>query len=146
LFLIYLLIGVVLRFTARGFQPELLIEIQSYRIPPVHTLVSKMWMRISGFLREALPIITGAVLFVNILYQFKLFEYLGRFAAPVITRLWRMPPESVVPLLVGILRKYVARGTFAASRAQYQAADHRKRAACHVFSLCRHLCSLFSRA
>lgn len=110
LFHIYLLIGVALRFTAKGFQPELLIEIPSYRIPSVHTLVSKMWIRISGFLREALPIIAGAVVFVNIVYQFKLFEYLARLAVPVITRLWGMPPESVVPLLVGILRKDVALG------------------------------------
>jgi len=70
-------------------------------------------MRISGFLREALSKITAAVLFVNILYQFKLFEYLARLAALVITRLWGMPPESVVPLLVGILRKDVALGMLA---------------------------------
>jgi ferrous iron transport protein B len=82
-----LLIGVALRFTARGFLPELLIEIPFYQIPSAHALVSKMWMRICGFLREALPIIAGAVLFVNILYQFKLFEYLARLVAPVITRL-----------------------------------------------------------
>jgi ferrous iron transport protein B len=72
-----------------------------------------MWMRISGFLREALPIIIGAILVVNILYQFKLFEYLARFAEPVVTRIWGMPRESIVPLLLGILRKDVAIGMFA---------------------------------
>ena len=113
LLIIWFLIGFILRFTGRGFQPELLVEIPPYRVPSLRTLVSKMWMRISGFLREALPIIIGAVLVVNILYQFKLFEYLARFAEPVVTRMWGMPKESIVPLLLGVLRKDVAIGMFA---------------------------------
>ena len=72
-----------------------------------------MWMRIAGFVKEALPIITGAVLVVNILYQLNLFEYIARFTEPVITGLWGMPKESIVPLLLGILRKDVAIGMFA---------------------------------
>lgn len=113
LLVVWFLIGIVLRFTAKGFRPELLVEIPPYRLPVIRTLVSKMWMRISGFLREALPIIIGAILVVNILYQFKLFEYLARFAEPVVTRIWGMPRESIVPLLLGILRKDVALGMFA---------------------------------
>ncbi len=100
LIVIWFLIGFISRFTIRGFQPELLVEIPPYRVPSLRTIVSKMWMRISGFLREALPIIIGAVLVVNILYQFKLFEYLARFAEPVVTRMWGMPKESIVPLLL----------------------------------------------
>jgi ferrous iron transport protein B len=72
-----------------------------------------MWMRISGFLREALPIIMAAIFIVNILYQFKMFEALARIAEPVVTKFWGMPRESIVPLLVGILRKDVAMGMFA---------------------------------
>ena len=113
LLVVWFLIGIVLRFTAKGFRPELLVEIPPYRLPVIRTLVSKMWMRISGFLKEALPIIIGAILVVNILYQFKLFEYLARFAEPVVTRIWGMPRESIVPLLLGILRKDVAIGMFA---------------------------------
>ena len=50
---------------------------------------------------------------MNILYQLRLFDHLGRLFAPVITTLWGMPKESVVPLLVGVLRKDVALGLFA---------------------------------
>jgi len=113
LFIVWFLIGIVLRFTAKGLRPELLIEIPPYRLPLLRTLALKMWMRISGFLKEALPIIIGAILVVNILYQFKLFEYLARFAEPVVTRMWGMPREAIVPLLLGILRKDVAIGMFA---------------------------------
>jgi len=113
LFVVWLLISLVLRFTSKGFRPELLVEIPPYRLPTARALVVKMWMRISGFAREALPVIIGAILAVNVLYQLNVFTYLAGFAEPVITRLWGMPSESVVPLLVGILRKDVALGMFA---------------------------------
>jgi ferrous iron transport protein B len=113
LFVVWLVISVILRFTAREFQPELLVEIPPYRLPTVRALGTKMWLRISGFVREALPIILTAIAAVNVLYQLDVFTYLARFAEPVVTRLWGMPPDAVVPLLVGILRKDVALGMFA---------------------------------
>jgi ferrous iron transport protein B len=112
LFVVWVLLSLVLRFTSRGFRPELLVEIPPYRLPTARALLTKLWIRISGFLREALPIIFGAVLVVNILYQLNTFEALARFAAPLVTRLWGLPRESIVPLLVGMLRKDLALGLF----------------------------------
>jgi ferrous iron transport protein B len=113
LFVVWLVISLILRFTAREFQPELLMEIPPYRLPTLRALATKMRLRISGFLREALPIILFAIVVVNVLYQLDLFTYLAGITEPVITRLWGMPPEAVVPLLVGIVRKDVALGMFA---------------------------------
>jgi ferrous iron transport protein B len=113
LFVVWLLISVILRFSARGFRPELLVEIPPYRLPSLPALISKLWMRINCFLREALPVMMAAILAVNILYQLDVFRYLAAAASPVVTRLWGMPAESVVPLLVGILRKDVALGMLA---------------------------------
>jgi ferrous iron transport protein B len=89
------------------------VEIPPYRLPSLRALGTKMWLRISGFVREALPIILGAIVAVNVLYQLNLFTYLAGSAEPLITRLWGMPSEAVVPLLVGILRKDVALGLLA---------------------------------
>jgi ferrous iron transport protein B len=112
LFVVWLLISLVLRFTSRGFRPELLVEIPAYRLPTWRAILTKMWIRISGFLREALPIIFAAVLAVNLLYQLGVFEGLARLAAPLVSRLWGLPREAIVPLLVGILRKDLALGLF----------------------------------
>jgi ferrous iron transport protein B len=114
LFIVWILISLVLRFTSREFRPELLVEIPPYRLPTFAALASKMWIRLSSFLREAVPIILASVLAVNVLYQLRIFEALARFAAPVVTRLWGMPAEAIVPLMVGILRKDVALGLLAA--------------------------------
>ena len=112
LFMVWILISLALRFSSRGFRPELLVEIPPYRLPTARAILTKLWIRISGFLREALPIIFAAVLAVNLLYQLEVFEALARFAAPLVTWLWGMPRESIVPLLVGILRKDLALGLF----------------------------------
>jgi len=112
LFVVWILLSLILRFTSKGFRPELLVEIPPYRLPTGRAILTKLWIRISGFLREALPIIFAAVFVVNILHQLEVFEALARFAAPLVTRLWGLPQESIVPLLVGILRKDLALGLF----------------------------------
>lgn len=109
----WFLLGLLLRLTVRGFLPELLIEIPPYRLPSARALAGKLWMRIAGFLREALPIVLGAVLAVNLLYISGTFEVVARAAAPVVESLWGMPREAIVPLLVGMLRKDVAVGMLA---------------------------------
>jgi ferrous iron transport protein B len=106
-------IGLILRFTSKGFRPELLIEIPPYRVPSWKAIGSKLWMRTVGFLKEALPVVIGAVFVVNILYQINVFTHVARFTAPVVTWLWGLPEDAIVPLLIGILRKDVAIGMFA---------------------------------
>jgi len=66
-----------------------------------------------GFLREALPIILGAVFLINILYYFGVFNAIANFTAPVITGLLGLPKEAVSAIVVGFLRKDVALGMLA---------------------------------
>jgi ferrous iron transport protein B len=113
LFLTWMIIGIILRYTTKGFLPELLIEIPPYRAPSILALCSKMWMRVMGFLKEALPVVMVAILVVNLLYVFRVFEHIAYFTAPVVTKLWGLPQEAILPLLIGILRKDVAIGMFA---------------------------------
>jgi ferrous iron transport protein B len=113
LFFTWVSVGLVLKLAAKGFRPELLIEIPPYRIPGLRALGLKLWMRLLSFLKEALPVVTGAIFLVNILYYLHVFEYIASFTAPVITKLWGLPEEAIIPLLIGILRKDVAIGMFA---------------------------------
>jgi len=113
LFVVWVLIGLILRLSSRGFRPELLIEIPPYRTPSWKALESKLWMRIAGFLKEALPVVLGAVIVVNILYQFNVFAWMAKATAPLVSFLWGLPENAIIPLLVGILRKDIAIGMFA---------------------------------
>ena len=110
LFLLLVTKGVILNKLLKGESPEILIEIPPYRSPQVKAVMKKLWMRVSGFLREALPLVLLGVLFANILHTLKIIDFLGNLFAPVLTGLWGIPQEAIPALLVGFFRKDVAVG------------------------------------
>ncbi|MFH1347941.1 MAG: ferrous iron transporter B [Candidatus Margulisiibacteriota bacterium] len=110
LFLSWLVLGLILNWFLPGFSPELLLEIPPYRFPPLQILVKKLWWRIKGFLREALPIVILGVFIVNILYVLGIFNFIANLTAPVVTGLLGLPKEAVTAIVIGFLRKDVAIG------------------------------------
>jgi ferrous iron transport protein B len=115
LFLVWIILGFILNKISKGLSPELLIEIPPYRIPPWGILFQKLFYRIDGFLREAVPIILAAVFVINILFVVGVFDYVARFAAPVVTGIWGLPEESIVAIVIGFIRKDAALGMLALS-------------------------------
>ena len=113
LFVSWVIVGLILNHTLKGFSPELIMEIPPYRFPPWRVVGEKLWLRVSSFIKEALPIVLGAVLVVNILYMLRVFDFIANIAAPVLTGLLGLPKETVVALAVGFLRKDVAVGMLA---------------------------------
>ena len=113
LLMVWVVLGFILNRFVKGFSPELLIEIPPYRLPPWRMVWLKLWMRVSGFLREAIPIILGAVLIINILYVLGVFDAIANFTAPLVSGLLGLPKEAVVALVIGFLRKDVALGLLA---------------------------------
>ncbi|HEY95092.1 MAG TPA: ferrous iron transporter B [Dehalococcoidia bacterium] len=113
LFIVWIILGFLLNRFARGLSPELLIEIPPYRLPPLRIVMEKLWMRILGFLKEAIPLILITVLIINVLYFLGVFDAIANFTAPVITGLLGLPKEAVTALVIGFLRKDVALGMLA---------------------------------
>jgi ferrous iron transport protein B len=113
LFASWFIIGLILNRAVKGFSPELIIEIPPYRFPPWRVVGEKLWLRVFSFIKEALPIVLGTVLVVNILYTLGIFDFIANIAAPVLTGLLGLPKETVVALSIGFLRKDVAVGMLA---------------------------------
>ena len=113
LFIVWIILVIILNHAVKGFSPELLIEIPPYRLPLWRAVLQKLWMRVYGFLVEAIPIILGAVLVINILYVLGIFDAVANFTAPVVTGLLGLPKEAVTALVIGFLRKDVALGMLA---------------------------------
>jgi ferrous iron transport protein B len=67
-------------------------------------------MRISGFIREAVPYVLFGVFIVNMLYILRVFDFLSGIFAPVLSGLWGLPKETISALLIGFLRKDIAVG------------------------------------
>ncbi|MFA5147301.1 MAG: ferrous iron transporter B [Candidatus Omnitrophota bacterium] len=110
LFSLIIILGVILNRLLTGYSPEFLLEIPPYRFPPLATLLAKLYLRVKGFLVEAVPVVMLGVLFVNLLIYFKLFDFITGISAPVIHGLFGLPKESVVALVIGFIRKDVAVG------------------------------------
>ncbi|MBI4982235.1 MAG: hypothetical protein HZC15_03740 [Candidatus Omnitrophica bacterium] len=110
LFVLLILKGLILNRVLKGASPEILVEIPPYRIPQVMAVIKKLWMRLSGFLREALPFVLLGILLVNILYTLKIIDFFAYIFAPILTNLWGLPQEAIGALIVGFLRKDVAVG------------------------------------
>jgi len=110
LFFLLIIKGLILNRVLKGVSPEILVEIPPYRMPQIQAVIKKVWMRLSGFLKEALPLVLLGVLFVNILYTLKIIDLFAYLFAPVLTGLWGLPKEAISALIVGFLRKDVAVG------------------------------------
>ncbi len=108
-----LVLGLALNRLMPGFSHELLLEIPPYRRPPLRLLLEKTWWRILQFLREAVPVVAGGVLVINVLYMLDAFAVVAHAAAPVMRGVLGLPEESAVAVVVGILRKDVAMGLLA---------------------------------
>ncbi len=113
LFISWVIIGLILNRAVKGFNPELLVEIPPYRLPSWRVIGEKLWLRVSGFIKEALPIVLGTILVVNILYTLGVFNAIADITAPILTGLWGLPKETITALVVGFLRKDVAMGMLA---------------------------------
>ena len=110
LFVLLILKGLILNRVLKGASPEILVEIPPYRMPQIQAVIKKLWMRLSGFLKEALPLVLLGVLFVNILYTLKIIDFFAYIFTPVLTGLWGLPKEAISALVVGFLRKDIAVG------------------------------------
>jgi ferrous iron transport protein B len=110
LFSVWIIVGIILNRMVKGFSPELLIEIPPYRLPTGRAILLKLWMRVRGFLIEAVPIILGAVLVINVMHVLGVFSAVASFTSPVVTGILGLPSEAVMGLIVGLLRKDVALG------------------------------------
>lgn len=107
---VWIILGLLLNLLIKGESPEIFTEIPAYRIPHFKTLLKKLWMRVKGFLKEAVPFVILGVFVVNILYALHVIDFIARIFSPVISRLFGLPSEAIAALLVGFLRKDVAVG------------------------------------
>lgn len=110
LFVVWLMLGMILKRTVRGRSPELFMEIPPYRRPYFGGLMKKIWMRVRWFLQEAVPFVLLGVLIVNLLYSLGFMQWVSDKVSPFFTLLFGLPGEASGALMMGFLRKDLAVG------------------------------------
>jgi ferrous iron transport protein B len=110
LLVVWIVLGILLRRFSKGESPEIFVEIPPYRMPYWPALLKKLWIRIRGFTREAVPYVLMGVFAINVLYSMGIIQLVGRLASPLITGVLGLPQDAVGALIIGFLRKDVAVG------------------------------------
>ena len=113
LFLVWIILGIIMKYTVKGYRPALILEIPPYRLPYWKTLLPKLWLRVKGFLKEALPIVSLGIIMVNLLFMTNLFPYIAQVIGPFFQKYLGLPSEVSLVLVLGFLRKDIAMGLLA---------------------------------
>lgn len=108
IFFVAIVTTVLLNRFMKGEVPELFVEIPPYRIPKFNVILKKLWIRLYGFLTEAVPMIIVGVFVVNVFDILGIIKFVsGIFVVPVKYFLG-LPPETVSVMFLGFLRKDVS--------------------------------------
>jgi ferrous iron transport protein B len=110
LFLSWAVLGRILHKLLPGYSPELVVEIPPYRLPSLSGIGFKLWLRVKGFLIEAIPLVLVGVFVANLLSTSTIMHTVSTFLAPLFRGILGLPPETAGPILLGFLRKDIAVG------------------------------------
>ena len=110
LLFLLLVLGWSMNLFLKGKTTEMLIDLPPYRKPYGKSLIKKIYMRMNGFIRNALPYVLLGVFIVNIFYTMGIIGYISDAFAPVITGIFGLPGEAGAAMIIGFMRKDVAVG------------------------------------
>ncbi|HHQ44859.1 MAG TPA: ferrous iron transporter B [Candidatus Altiarchaeales archaeon] len=110
---LYITIGFTLSKIIPGETPETIMEVPPYRMPSLKSTFKKTWMRVKYFITEAVPYVLGGVLLINLTYVSGLINHISRIFGPIMSKLFGLPEEAVLALIIGFIRKDVAVGMLA---------------------------------
>jgi ferrous iron transport protein B len=71
-------------------------------------MLNKTWIRIRGFMIEAVPFVFAGILLINLLYIFGVMNVLITLFSPILSNLFGLPNEAIGALIMGFLRKDLA--------------------------------------
>jgi len=104
----YFVMGFILNKIVPGKSPEILIDVPPYQRPTLRNVGRKVWMRVSGFIKVAVPFVILGCLVVGVMYITGLMDWLARVLSPILTVWFGVPKETVGPLVAAFMRKDLA--------------------------------------
>ena len=104
----YFVFGFMLNKVIPGKSPEILIDIPPYQMPTMQNIMRKVRIRIGHFLKVAVPYVILGCIVIGILYIAGIMDWLAKVFAPLMTKWFGVPKETVGPLIAAFLRKDLA--------------------------------------
>lgn len=100
--------GRVLSLTMPEVSPGMILEMPSYRLPQVATVMRKSWFRLREFILIAWPVLIAGSVILSLLEYFHLAERINGILSPFTSDLLGLPAAVGITLIFGILRKELA--------------------------------------
>lgn len=97
-----------------GVAVELIMEMPSYKVPSIKTILTMTWIRLREYLEIATPLIIIMGALIKALEISGLLEVISTALSPVTSWWLRLPKEAGVLLILGVLRKELILTTLAA--------------------------------
>jgi ferrous iron transport protein B len=110
LFILWVILGMLMKRFVGGTTPEILLDIPPYRVPYWRGTAKKLLMRMRGFFREAVPYVLLGVFIVNLLFTLGVIHWASIALSPVVQHWLGLPADAAGALLIGFMRKDVAVG------------------------------------
>jgi ferrous iron transport protein B len=118
LYLFALLIAFILGSIASRILPgvpvELIMEMPSYKVPSLKTILTMTWIRLREYLEIATPLIIIMGALVKALEILGLLDVISNALSPITSSWLGLPKETGVLLILGVLRKELILTTLAA--------------------------------
>jgi len=118
LYLFALLIAFILGSIASRILPgvpvELIMEMPSYKVPSLKTILTMTWIRLREYLEIATPLIIILGALVKALEILGLLDVISNALSPITSSWLGLPKETGVLLILGVLRKELILTTLAA--------------------------------
>jgi ferrous iron transport protein B len=84
--------------------PGLILEMPSYHVPSLKSIVLKTWLRVKEFIYIAWPLLIGGSMVLNYLNYTGVDQYINHVLSPL-TLLLGLPAAVGITLIFGILKK-----------------------------------------
>ncbi len=106
----YFGVGFILNKLWPGESPEILMDVPVYQIPSWRNIGRKLWMRMLHFISLGVPFVLLGSVIVAVMFLTGAMDWLANALAPVLTKAFGVPSETIAPLVAGFLRKDLAVG------------------------------------
>jgi len=101
---VIVMLGLVLSRFMPEITPGLILEMPSYHVPSLKSIVLKTWLRVREFIYIAWPLLIGGSMVLNYLNYTGVDHYINQVLSPL-TLLLGLPAAVGITLIFGILKK-----------------------------------------
>ncbi|MBT6715920.1 MAG: GTP-binding protein [Elusimicrobiaceae bacterium] len=88
--------------------PEMFMEIPPWSIPTLKVLMVKLKLRITSYVKDAVPFIMFGILLINLLTSFGVIAYLGKIFYWPVTKILGLAPDTISVIILGFLKKDIS--------------------------------------